>query len=298
MLAFSQPGTFWRGNLHTHTNRSDGALTPEEVARRYRGAGYDFVALTDHFQPVFDFPITDSRPFRTDGFTTIIGAELHTDLTELGGVWHILAVGLPDDFAPPSESETARQIANRAMDAGAYVAAAHPAWYSITERDLEALGPVDAIEVYNGVTSELNDRPNSWELADIVLGRGQRYNVCATDDFHGGDREDFARGWVQVKSETLEPDALLAALKAGHYYSSNGPEIHDIQLLPEDRLKIRCSPASRVFITGKGPAAQALAGNGGTEFEFDLSNFKTPYSRITVRGIDGSHAWTNPFYSE
>ena len=26
---FSTPGRFWRGNLHTHCNRSDGALTPE-----------------------------------------------------------------------------------------------------------------------------------------------------------------------------------------------------------------------------------------------------------------------------
>ena len=28
---FSTPGRFWRGNLHTHSNRSDGALTPERV---------------------------------------------------------------------------------------------------------------------------------------------------------------------------------------------------------------------------------------------------------------------------
>ncbi len=35
-------------------------------------------------------------------------------------MWHILAVGLPDDFAPPGENETAAQMANRAMEAGAY----------------------------------------------------------------------------------------------------------------------------------------------------------------------------------
>jgi predicted metal-dependent phosphoesterase TrpH len=299
VLAFSQPGRFWKGNLHTHTNLSDGAYAPDEVARRYREAGYDFVSLTDHFLSAYDFPITDTRSFRTQTFTTIIGAELHTDLTEFGQIWHLLAVGLPDDFAPPSDSETVTQIARRAMDAGAYVAAAHPAWYSLTERDMEALGPVDAIEVYNGVAIDHNEHPDSWELADILLGRGLRYNICATDDYHGSaGREDFGRGWVQVKSETLEPAALLAALKAGHYYSSTGPEIHDIETLPGDRIRLRCSPASRVFVTGKGPASRALAGNGETEFEFDLSEFDTPYCRITVRGVDGGRAWTNPFYND
>ena len=135
-LPFAQPGRFWKGNLHTHSTRSDGRGSPEEVCRRYREAGYDFISVTDHFLPSYDFPITDTRSFRTDGFTTIIGAELHTDLTEFGHMWHILAVGLPDDFAPPGENETARQMANRAMDAGAYAAIAHPAWYGITEKDI------------------------------------------------------------------------------------------------------------------------------------------------------------------
>ncbi|MEO1308326.1 MAG: phosphotransferase, partial [Pseudomonadota bacterium] len=42
--AFSAPGRFWRGNLHTHSNRSDGALDPAEVCRRYKEEGYDFTA--------------------------------------------------------------------------------------------------------------------------------------------------------------------------------------------------------------------------------------------------------------
>ena len=46
---FSTPGRFWRGNLHTHSNRSDGALTPEQVIDAYKRAGYDFIELSDHF---------------------------------------------------------------------------------------------------------------------------------------------------------------------------------------------------------------------------------------------------------
>src|SRR5690606_41030856 len=102
---FAAPGRFFRGNLHTHSNRSDGALPPEEVCRRYREAGYDFLCVSDHFLEQFDFPLTDTSAFRTEGFTTIIGAELHAPQTHLGDLWHILAVGLPGDFERPIAGE-------------------------------------------------------------------------------------------------------------------------------------------------------------------------------------------------
>ncbi len=98
--AFSAPGRFWRGNLHTHSNRSDGVLPPEEVCKLYKAEGYDFIALTDHFVGAFDYPIVDTRPFRDESFTTILGAELHSGAMDNGELWHILAVGLPFDFAP------------------------------------------------------------------------------------------------------------------------------------------------------------------------------------------------------
>jgi len=77
-LAFTATGRFWRGNLHTHSTRSDGVLSPEKVCRRYRAEGYDFLALTDHFIGTYGYPIVDTVPFRTSDFTTILGAELHS----------------------------------------------------------------------------------------------------------------------------------------------------------------------------------------------------------------------------
>ncbi|MCB0062464.1 MAG: CehA/McbA family metallohydrolase [Caldilineaceae bacterium] len=296
-LPFQRPGRFWKGNLHTHSTRSDGALAPEEVCRLYRANGYHFIALTDHFLPRYDYPITDTRPFRDSDFTTILGAELHTDQTEMGEIWHILAVGLPTDFAHPPEGESAARLAARATAAGAYVAAAHPHWYGLTESDINALGMVDAIEIYNGVAIDHNDHADSWHMADVQLGRGRRYLVCATDDFHGTrNRHDFRRGWVMVKSETLEPSSLLAALKAGHYYSSTGPELHDITVEPGKQLTIRCSPADYAFISGKGSKSAAVIGNGDTHFEFNLASWTSPYCRVTVRTATGQRAWSNPIW--
>ena len=39
-------GRFFRGNLHCHSNRSDGLLDPEDVLGAYREAGYDFLPAT------------------------------------------------------------------------------------------------------------------------------------------------------------------------------------------------------------------------------------------------------------
>lgn len=48
-LAACGPSPQWyRGNLHTHSYWSDGDQFPEVALRRYRDAGYDFVAMSDH----------------------------------------------------------------------------------------------------------------------------------------------------------------------------------------------------------------------------------------------------------
>ena len=49
-------GRFWRGNLHCHSNRSDGHSAPERVVAAYRDAGYDFLALSDHFEERYGGP--------------------------------------------------------------------------------------------------------------------------------------------------------------------------------------------------------------------------------------------------
>src|SRR5215470_1187629 len=117
--AFAAPGRFHKGNIHMHSTRSDGARSPEDACGVYRDAGYDFVSLTDHFLPNFGFPITDTRAFRTNRFTTILGAELHTPATSAGELWHIAGVGLPADFAPTLPGETGPELAQRAADVGA-----------------------------------------------------------------------------------------------------------------------------------------------------------------------------------
>ena len=103
---FSTPGRFWRGNLHTHSTLSDGALEPRQVVDAYKRAGYDFLQLSDHFLARYGWPIADTRRLRSNNFTTLIGAEVHAMATSAGELWHILATGLPLDFPPPAPDES------------------------------------------------------------------------------------------------------------------------------------------------------------------------------------------------
>ena len=156
--AFTSAGRFFKGNLHTHSTRSDGARAPEDVCRLYREAGYDFLALSDHFLPAYDFPVTDTRAFRMSGFTTLLGAEVHAPRTVLGELWHILAIGLPLDFASTAYDETGPAIARRCLDAGAFVAIVHPDWYGLTPEDADSIPGAHAVEIYNYGSDLENDR--------------------------------------------------------------------------------------------------------------------------------------------
>jgi hypothetical protein len=142
------------------------------------------------------------------------------------------------------------------------------------------------------------DRRACWHLCDLVLGRGHRLSAYAADDAHfsPGDPPGCA-AWVQVRTVALDPSALLSALKAGHYYSSTGPQIHAIAVR-DGKLTVRCSPASKVLITGCVPGAHAAEGDALTECSLPLSRFEeSSYIRVTVVDANGARAWSNPIWS-
>ncbi|MFD5148808.1 PHP domain-containing protein [Streptomyces sp. NPDC058401] len=294
-LPFDRPGRFWRGNLHTHSDRSDGALSPAATARYYRSAGYDFLAVTDHFRPEYGFPLTDTTALRTEGFTTLLGAELHAPRTEAGSSWHILAVGLPPGFAPPGPDETGPLLARRAREAGAFVGMAHPAASLLSIADAESLDAAHAVEVYNALSAR-EDRGDSWHLTDVLLNRGRRLHAYAADDAHLQPQDPpGCAAWVQVRAESLDPDLLLAALKAGHYYSSTGPELFDVSLTGE-HVTVRCSPVRKVLISGGAPGAEVVQGEDLTECTLPLAMFRGRFFRVTVEDATGGRAWSNPIH--
>ncbi len=301
---FSLPGQFWRGNLHTHSTLSDGALEPPQVIEAYKNAGYDFMMLSDHFIEHYNWPIADTRALRSNNFTTIIGSELHAPQTQVGELWHILAAGLPLDFLPAGKNESGEQLARRAHEAGAFIGIAHPAWSQLTMEDGRAIDCAHAVEIYNHGCAIENDRGDGWYLLDQLLNEGKRLTAFATDDAHFKSPDHFG-GWVHVKAESPGPEVLLEALKKGNYYSSQGPQIHDINVNGNE-INISCSPVDNITVLCGNSRTVVRNAKSITDATLDLKKLEigwlltkqSPWFRVVVIDHGGKRAWSNPIWKD
>ena len=121
-------------------------------------------------------------------------------------------------------------------------------------------------------------------------------HAYATDDAHQLTHDAFG-GWINVKSTSLDEQSILNALKAGHYYSSQGPLIDDIEIDAQE-VRVRCSPAKAVIIAGRGSRSDQVLGESLTEARFSLKKFRSGYFRITVIDSEDRKAWSNPLWMD
>ncbi|MEE2775027.1 MAG: phosphotransferase [Pseudomonadota bacterium] len=300
---FSEEGFFYRGNLHSHSTRSDGMLEPEQLCDAYKKNGYDFICLSDHLVGIYGYPITDTSEFRDNHFTTLMGAEVHSGAMGNGELWHLLAVGLPTNFKPPEAPnfkpidgmESAASVAQRCRDAGAFVAIAHPQWSGLTLNDARSITAAHAVEIYNHGCYVGAGRGDGFSILDLLLTDGKKINLIATDDSHFTEPDHFG-GWVMVKAKRNNPDTLLTALKAGHFYSTQGPTFQDIELF-DNEIIIKCSPCTTIILAGKGSAAEARHGQSMTRASIKLDRFyKHDWLRVTIVDAAGQRAWSNPIW--
>jgi len=305
LLKGGEGGRFFRGNLHCHSNRSDGLVEPEEVVGAYRGAGYDFLCLSDHFEAEYGWQVTDTRSFRDEDFTTIVGAELSSAPWGERDCYWVTAAGLPADFAAPPADDHAEAIA-RAAECGAFVVMLHPGLNNLPLAAVDGLPGLDAVhavEVYNhnGAIAAIPDGANGAYMLDGLLEKGRRVLVNAGDDAHFGHPKDRFGGWVEVYCDGLDPDALVGSLKAGRYYSTQGPALREL-LADGDRLHVETSEAYAIALTTGGDrwqSGEGRTGEGGepiAEAEFDLGPFRGSYCRVTVVDPSGRRAWSNPIW--
>ena len=298
---FSAPGKFWRGNLHTHSTRSDGVLDPDEVARRYQLEGYDFLAMTDHFVGLYDYPLTNIQSSENENFTTILGAELHTGAMENGEIWHLVAIGLTKNFMPPdapdfqprSDQETAIELARRARNAGAFVVIAHPEWSQMSLADAASIKAAHAVEVYNHGCYAGCDRGYGFHVYEQLLLMGRRLLLCATDDAHFDEPDHFG-GWVMVKAIENSQNTILTALKEGSYYSSTGPNFRNV-IWSDNQVDVSTSEISTIILQGKSTRTVMRHGKSMTHNILPFEKLTpSPWLRLTIIDEAGKRAWTNP----
>ncbi len=100
---------------------------------------------------------------------------------------------------------------------------------------------------------------------------------------------------MMVKAETNEPDALLAAMKAGHFYSSQGPRIDDLTVAGGE-AHVECSPVVNVALVGRGSRAVHVAGRQLTRASLPTERFAGDWFRLVATDAAGRSAWSNPVW--
>ena len=271
-------------NLHTHTTCSDGKRTPQEAADIYAAHGYDAVALTDHWK------CGEERTL--SGVLMLSGAEYNNpSIDSFEGVFHIVGVGMKQ--APALEKGLeAQELIDGIHQAGGIAILGHPAWSLNTLDQIMPLRGVDATEIYNSVSGvHMSRRADSSQIVDMLATRGRVYPLLASDDTHYYDGSDECVAWSMVKAEECASDAILAAVKRGDFYATQGPEVH---LMREgDEFTVKCSPCREIiFHSNIVWSPRVFEGEDLTEARYTIRP-EERYIRAEVVDANGKHAWTN-----
>src|SRR2546430_12516449 len=252
---FEGDGVWLRCALHAHTTNSDGEMSPDMLVRHYEWAGFDVLAITDHWVR------TVERSTRK--VLVIPSTELNATCGGPEEDAHVLALGVQADPDPPDEGfAPLAEVVAWITENGGVPYLAHTYWSGLrTEQWWDCPG-LYGIEVWNsGCELELG-RGDSSIHWDEALERGRPFFALAADDsHHPGYDSGFASTWVRAKEKTQE--AVLDALRTGMFYGSTGPEIRDIEVSEGD-VVVRCSPARSVTLySGRWRGARANAGRLG-----------------------------------
>jgi hypothetical protein len=244
------PRVLW-GDLHGHSNFSDGSGTPEDYFRYARDvAGLDVSVLTDHdhvgrrmldASPDLWKTIRDTvERFHAPGrFVTLLGFEW---TSWIYGHRHVLYFG-PDgeviSTADPAH-ETPQELWSALRGKPALTFTHHSAggpiatdWSIPPDPELE---PIAEITSVHG-SSEAEDTPRkiyapvAGNFVRDVLQRGYRLGFVGSGDTHDG-HPGFAQlansgsgGLAGILSEDLTRESVYAALRARRVYATNGPRI-------------------------------------------------------------------------
>ena len=291
--------------LHAHTTNSDGDLPPDKLVRHYEWAGYDVLAITDHWVRTVE---------RSTRKTIVIpSVELNAQCGGPQHDAHVLALGVDaDPEAPETEFAPLQEVVDWIVANGGVPYLAHTYWSGLRTDQWETCEGLLGIEVWNSGCELEIGRGDSTIHWDEALERGRGFFALATDDsHHPGYDSGFA--WTMVQAEERTQEAVLAALREGRFYGSTGPEIRSVEV-DEAFVTLECSPAASVtLVSSRARGARANAGHLGYPKDAQILSrddrglitsvrlerpYQVPYGRIEVADADGRRAWTNPLWIE
>jgi DNA polymerase (family 10) len=234
-----------RGDLHAHTNWSDGSHDLDNLVAAAKERGYRYIAVTDHSKGLGvahgldekrvreQIRLIDAANAKQSGFRILKGIEVDIrgdgmlDLPdELLAELDIVVASIHSGFKQEREQITNRLLA--AVRSPFVSVIAHPTGRLIGERepydaDMEAVFRETA---RRGIAMEINANPMRLDLSDQHARMAKKYGIplVVSTDTHIAANLDFMeygvgtarRGWIEKKDvlNTLGAAALIKRLAA------------------------------------------------------------------------------------
>ncbi len=285
----------YRGALHTHTTRSDGALSPDQLAAAYAREGFAFLVVTDH-----DAVTRASAP---RGMLVLPGEEIATCVkcpprTDADRAGHIVGLNLRAAIA---SQQPPQHVIDDVDAQGGMALLVHPTLLAsgegFTNATLRNLTGYRFVEVTN------LDADSARTFYDTVLSRGTRVWLVGGDDAHTL-REVNATASVIVNADRLTAANVITNLRAGNFYVATG---HGLTAAPgaaritsitthNQTITITVPEPSTITWIQKG-GAMLKTTEGGTRDDYTVRGDER-YVRVEVipRAHPAQRAWSQPVF--
>lgn len=318
---------FFKGNMHCHSNLSDGKMSPEELKDAYKSHGYSFLAITDHehfnchsYLDDEEFITITSAEYAIKEFpeqstgTNLNMKVCHLNLyaKEQDNDFSICYNSIFDHFSKGERREKIRkseeyervysgegisELIKIANENGFFVCYNHPRWSLENYREYSKYEGLWGVEILNTACHIDGLYEYDINVFDDFLRDGKKIFASCGDDNHS--ESSMFGAFVMVNAEKLDYNTIISALLNGEFYSSSGPVINEMYV-EDNKVYIKCSDAKRISYSTQGRRATALRAKDNeyvNEAVFEIKQ-TDGYFRIDVMDEYGNRANTQAYYVE
>ncbi len=237
----------YKGDLHLHTNHSDGLECPETVAANYRKAGYDFIAITDHHKYTAAQVANTAYAGLATNFVIYNGEEVHNNhmgqmhvvnFDSASSVNELILNDRENTLAEIEEIKNSPELEGafdktdiawriwtyrKIKESGGLAIFAHPYWdvcnmEHSTEETVNYVfknGLMDVFEIFGGCTHSGNNLQSV--LYHEMRAQGYDYPIVASTDAHSSLEHgvsEFAIAYTVAFAENAA--AIRKAVEKGY----------------------------------------------------------------------------------
>lgn len=200
--------------------------------------------------------------------------------------------------------ESINEMVRRLNEAGFLVSLNHPNWSMNDMNDYLNIKGLWSLEILNYATERVSGAEYCPYIYDHMVRAGNHNLYCNMgDDNHngGGSLDHSFGGSTFIGASSLDYGEVMKALECGEFYCASGknpPKINTLYV-EDNVIKIDCSPAADVFLTGLGRSFRYKSGQGQEicHAEFPLEKGDVMF-RVTVRDKYGNNAHTHYYKVE